>query len=101
MYYVKLCVKACNKSLNLHYAYSCGCVLGYLIHVLMMPLYIDECLKISGACILVNMLCLKKLDCPVLIERAYVSPNLIIVNPLSCASCITCSHTHLLHHMDA
>jgi hypothetical protein len=34
-----------------------------------------------------------KLDCPILVDLAYVSPILFVVFLLSCASRNTCSHT--------
>jgi hypothetical protein len=42
-----------------------------------------------------------KPDCLILTDRAYVSPVLIVVVLLSCASRNTCSHTYFLHLLDA
>jgi hypothetical protein len=47
------------------------------------------------------MIWFSKPDCPVLIDKAYVSPALIFVNLMSYASHNTCSHTLLLHLSNA
>jgi hypothetical protein len=102
----RLCVKACNKYLNLNYAcFMCHDIL-YVVHVHFMQICIFECLKCNDECFLVNMLSIEKTedsgfinwmfrfigfawqnwmvwfvkqDCPILTDLAYVSPILFVV----------------------
>jgi hypothetical protein len=62
MYCVKLCVKACNKYLNLNFAYSCAMFNSILF---MSYLCQNVCLwmpRMCGECFLAYMYCLKNPD---------------------------------------
>jgi hypothetical protein len=58
----RLCVKACNKYLNLNYAcFMCHDIL-YVVHAHFMQIYIFECLKCNDEGFLVNMLSIEKTE---------------------------------------
>jgi hypothetical protein len=98
---VKLCAKACNKYLNLNYAYSCVYVQCCLIHAL---ICMCQCLEINYVCFLVNMFCLEKLSGPVFLAnrmfqfaKSKQHDTIVIWDPCP-GSCVACQASWVVRH---